>query len=166
MAQLNDIPLKTEGDSWVRVSDIGKAEEIRTPLSVQYRSRRRAKILLHPDSETRWRYEHDSGRGWSTQAAGASLRHPEADEKADLLFDQSVFVKEAINTVLDESLIGLALTSLMILLFLGNFRATTAVLLSIPVSILATFVKLKNGNATIKTMILGGTGAGAFARNR
>ena len=57
---------------------------------------------------------------------------------------------------LDESLIGLALTSLMILLFLGNFRATTAVLLSIPVSILATFVMLKLGNATINTMILGG----------
>ena len=54
--------------------------------------------------------------------------------KADLLFDQSVFVKEAINTVLHEGLIGLVLTSIMILLFLGNFRATTAVLLSIPLS--------------------------------
>ena len=52
--------------------------------------------------------------------------------KADLLFDQSVFVKEAINTVLHEGLIGLVLTSIMILLFLGNLRATTAVLLSIP----------------------------------
>ena len=76
--------------------------------------------------------------------------------KADLLFDQSVFVKEAINTVLHEGLIGLVLTSLMILLFLGNLRATTAVLLSIPLSILATFVLLKLGNATINTMILGG----------
>ncbi len=44
----------------------------------------------------------------------------------------------------------------MILLFLGNFRATTAVLLSIPLSVLATFVLLKLGNATINTMILGG----------
>ena len=55
-----------------------------------------------------------------------------------------------------EGLIGLALTSIMILLFLGNFRATTAVLLSIPLSILATFVLLEAGNATINTMILGG----------
>src|SRR5690349_4397575 len=76
--------------------------------------------------------------------------------KADLLFDQSVFVKEAINTVLHEGLTGLVLTSLMILIFLGNFRATTAVLLSIPLSILATFVLLKLGNATVNTMILGG----------
>ncbi len=87
---------------------------------------------------------------------GHLYRYSEADEKRDLLFDQSVFVKEAIRTVLEESLIGLALTSLMILLFLGNLRATTAVLLSIPISILATFVLLKLGDATINTMILGG----------
>jgi multidrug efflux pump subunit AcrB len=82
---------------------------------------------------------------------------------ADLLFDQSVFVKEAINTVLHETLIGLGLTSILILLFLGNFRATTAVLLSIPISALATFIILKLGNATINTMILGGL-ALAFSR--
>jgi multidrug efflux pump subunit AcrB len=51
----------------------------------------------------------------------------------------------------------------MILLFLGNFRATTAVLLSIPLSALATFVILNFGNATINTMILGGL-ALAFSR--
>ncbi len=72
-------------------------------------------------------------------------------------------MKEAINTVLHETLIGLVLTSLMILLFLGNFRATTAVLLSIPISALATFIFLNLGNATINTMILGGL-ALAFSR--
>ena len=82
---------------------------------------------------------------------------------AELLFDQSVFVKQAINTVLHESMIGLVLTSIMILLFLGNFRATTAVLLSIPLSALATFVVLNAMNATVNTMILGGL-ALAFSR--
>ena len=62
-----------------------------------------------------------------------------------------------------ETLIGLGLTSLLILLFLGNFRATTAVLLSIPISALATFIFLNLGNATINTMILGGL-ALAFSR--
>src|SRR5581483_9111807 len=81
----------------------------------------------------------------------------------NVLFDQSVFVKEAIQTVLHEGLIGLALTSLMILLFLGSLRATSAVLLSIPISALATFVILYTMGSTVNTMILGGM-ALAFSR--
>ena len=61
---------------------------------------------------------------------------------ASVVFDQSVYVKEAIRTVLHEGLLGLILTSLMILIFLGSVRATSAVLLSIPFSALATFVVL------------------------
>ena len=81
----------------------------------------------------------------------------------DIAFDQSVFVKQALSTVLHEGLIGLVLTSLMILLFLGNMRATGAVLLSIPISALATFVILYMMGSTINTMILGGL-ALAFSR--
>jgi multidrug efflux pump subunit AcrB len=82
---------------------------------------------------------------------------------ADVLFDQSGFVKEAIKTVFHEGMIGLVLTSIMILLFLGNVRATSAVLLSIPLSALATFVILSLMGATVNTMILGGI-ALAFSR--
>jgi multidrug efflux pump subunit AcrB len=57
-------------------------------------------------------------------------------------FDQSVFVKEALLTVGHEGIIGLVLTSLMILIFLGSMRARFAVLLSIPISALATFAIL------------------------
>jgi multidrug efflux pump subunit AcrB len=86
-----------------------------------------------------------------------------AQLKADVLFDQSVFVKEAIRTVMHEGLIGLVLTGIMILLFLGNVRATGAVMLSIPLSALATVVVLKLMGATINTMILAGI-ALAFSR--
>ena len=86
-----------------------------------------------------------------------------AQLKTDLLFDQSVFVREAIKTVLHEGLIGLVLTSIMILLFLGSLRATGAVLLSIPLSALATFVVLYMMGSTVNTMILGGL-ALAFSR--
>ena len=82
---------------------------------------------------------------------------------ASVVFDQSVYVKEALKTVLHEGIIGLVLTSLMILIFLGSFRATTAVLLSIPLSALATFVVLYLMGSTINTMILGGL-ALAFSR--
>jgi multidrug efflux pump subunit AcrB len=74
-----------------------------------------------------------------------------------------VFVKDAIRTLLDEGLIGLALTSLMILIFLGSLRATFAVFLSIPLSALATFVVLYMFGSTVNTMILGGL-ALAFSR--
>ncbi len=83
--------------------------------------------------------------------------------KTSIVFDQSVYVKEAINTVLHEGFLGLILTSLMILVFLGNFRATSAVLLSIPLSALAAFVVLAMMGGTINTMILGGM-ALAFSR--
>ena len=59
-----------------------------------------------------------------------------------MVFDQSVYVKKALETVLHEGVIGLVLTSMMILIFLGSLRATSAVLLSIPLSALATFVVL------------------------
>jgi multidrug efflux pump subunit AcrB len=73
-----------------------------------------------------------------------------------VVFDQSVFVKIAVKNVINEGSIGLCLTALMILLFLGNVRATISVLLSIPISCLAAFIALNLGASTINTMVLGG----------
>ena len=73
-----------------------------------------------------------------------------------VVFDQSVFVKNAIETLLHEGAIGLVLTSLMILVFLGSFRATVAVCLSIPLSALATFLVLALGGSSVNAMVLGG----------
>jgi multidrug efflux pump subunit AcrB len=83
--------------------------------------------------------------------------------KTAIAFDQSVFVKQALSTVLHEGLMGLVLTGIMILIFLGSPRATVAVLLSIPISALATVVVLYMLGSTINTMILGGL-ALAFSR--
>ncbi len=77
---------------------------------------------------------------------------------------RSIGVRERSHSdAADEGLIGLALTSLMILIFLGSLRATVAVFLSIPLSALATFVVLYMMGSTINTMILGGL-ALAFSR--
>ncbi len=73
-----------------------------------------------------------------------------------VVFDQSLFVKNAIETLLHEGAIGLLLTSLMILIFLGSFRATVAVCLSIPLSALATFLALALGGSSVNAMVLGG----------
>jgi multidrug efflux pump subunit AcrB len=80
-----------------------------------------------------------------------------------VVFDQSVFVKAAIENLIHEGAIGLVLTGMMILLFLGSPRATLAVFLSIPLSALAAFVALQLGGSTVNAMILGGL-ALAFSR--
>ncbi len=82
---------------------------------------------------------------------------------ARVVFDQSVFVKTAIENLVHEGAIGLLLTGLMILVFLGSLRATAAVFLSIPLSALATFVVLALGGGSLNAMILGGL-ALAFSR--
>jgi len=82
---------------------------------------------------------------------------------ARVVFDQSAFVKTAIRNLGNEGGIGLILTAFMILIFLGNFRATLAVMLSIPLSALAAFLALNLGGGTINSMVLGGL-ALAFSR--
>jgi multidrug efflux pump subunit AcrB len=82
---------------------------------------------------------------------------------ARVVFDQSAFVKTAIKNLGNEGGIGLILTAFMILIFLGNFRATPAVMLSIPLSALAAFLALSAGGSTINSMVLGGL-ALAFSR--
>jgi multidrug efflux pump subunit AcrB len=82
---------------------------------------------------------------------------------AKVVFDQSVLVKTAIKNLGSEGGIGLVLTAVMILVFLGNFRATLAVMLSIPLSALAAFLAINAGGGSINSMVLGGL-ALAFSR--
>lgn len=158
---LDSVPIKTVGTRWVSVGDIGEAKDA---SQLQYNivridGQKSAEIPIMK-----------SGGDSNTIQVVADLRELvkrlfdlPAQLVTDIVFDQSVFVKQALNTVLHEGLIGLVLTSLMILLFLGSMRATGAVLLSIPISALATFVVLYMMGSTINTMILGGL-ALAFSR--
>ncbi len=72
------------------------------------------------------------------------------------LFDQSIFVKGALNSVLLGGAMAAGLTALMILLFLGNWRLTLIILTSIPLSIVAALLVLYVGGQTLNTMTLGG----------
>jgi multidrug efflux pump subunit AcrB len=73
-----------------------------------------------------------------------------------LLFDQSVFVEQAIDSVLREGAIAAGLTALMILVFLGSWRSTLIVMVSIPLSILTSIAVLAALGQTLNTMTLGG----------
>jgi hydrophobic/amphiphilic exporter-1 (mainly G- bacteria), HAE1 family len=161
MDQLSKLPVKTVGTSWVSVGDVAKAEDAN---QIQYN-------LVRVDGQ-RSVYLPIMKQGGDTNTIEVVNGIRNAIEhlfdvpkqlKANVVFDQSAFVKEAIKTLLHEGVLGLALTSLMILIFLGSFRATTAVFLSIPLSAIATFVVLGVTGSTINTMILGGL-ALAFSR--
>lgn len=158
---LNDIPIKTEGTSWVTVGDVGKAEDA---SQLQYN------IVRIDGQKSAYIPIMKQGGDTNTIQVVEDVRKLTAnlfdlpqELRTSIVFDQSVFVKQAINTVFHEGAMGLALTSLMILIFLGSMRATFAVLLSIPISAMATFVILYMMGSTINTMILGGL-ALAFSR--
>jgi len=161
VADLDSLPIKTVGTQWVTVGDVGEAKDA---SQLQYNvvridGQKSAFIPIMKsggDSNTIQVVEDVRGLVKKLFDLPAQLR-------TDIVFDQSVFVKQALNTVLHEGFIGLVLTSLMILLFLGSMRATGAVLLSIPISALATLVVLSMMGSTLNTMILGGL-ALAFSR--
>ncbi|MGH6846339.1 MAG: efflux RND transporter permease subunit, partial [Methylocella sp.] len=73
-----------------------------------------------------------------------------------LVGDQSAFVKSAVNTVIEEGLLAAALTGLMILLFLGSWRSTLMITVSIPLAILASLTALSALGQTLNIMTLGG----------
>jgi multidrug efflux pump subunit AcrB len=76
--------------------------------------------------------------------------------KVDLLADQSVFVRAAVSAVIHEAIIAACLTALMILLFLGSWRSTLIIAVSIPLSILTSVIALSFLGETINIMTLGG----------
>jgi multidrug efflux pump subunit AcrB len=161
MDQLGKVPLKVKGNSWVTVNDVGKAEDAHGIQSniVRIDGQRSAYIpIMKQGGDTNTIALVDGVRQLIKH-----LYDIPPQMKTSIVFDQSVYVKEAINTVLHEGFLGLILTSLMILIFLGSFRATSAVLLSIPLSALAALVVLALMGGTVNTMILGGM-ALAFSR--
>jgi multidrug efflux pump subunit AcrB len=159
--EINDMPLKTVGDSSVLVRDVGKAVDshaIQTNI-VRVDGQRSVYLpILKQGGDTNTIAVVDGIRD--------ALKHLVDIPKqlaTRVVFDQSVFVKLAIDNLLHEGAIGLVLTGVMILLFLGSLRATAAVFLSIPLSALAAFLAISAGGGSVNTMVLGGL-ALAFSR--
>src|SRR5579862_5311094 len=158
---INALPLKTVGESPVLVADVGKAEDA---SQIQYN------VVRVDGQPSVYLPVLKQGGDANTIAvvdgikeAVAHLLDVPKQLVTKVVFDQSVFVRNAIDNLIHEGLIGLVLTGLMILIFLGSMRATVAVFLSIPLSALAAFIALALGNSTVNAMILGGL-ALAFSR--
>jgi len=158
---LNRIPLKSVGLGSVLVADVGKAED---SGAIQ------TNIVRIDGQKSVYIPVLKQGGGSNTIAIVNGVKDatkhlvdiPDVLKTA-VVFDESIFVKTALKNLLKEGGIGLVLTGVMILLFLGSPRATFAVLLSIPLSALACFLVIDGMGGSINTMLLGGL-ALAFSR--
>jgi hydrophobic/amphiphilic exporter-1 (mainly G- bacteria), HAE1 family len=158
---INSVPLKTLGGASVMVADIGHAQDAQQIQTNVVRVDGQKSVylpVLKQGGDTNTISVVDG-----VKKAVSSLSDVPKQLIAKVVFDQSIFVKKAIENLLHEGGIGLILTALMILLFLGSLRATFAVLLSIPLSALATFMVISASGGTVNTMVLGGL-ALAFSR--
>jgi HAE1 family hydrophobic/amphiphilic exporter-1 len=158
---INSMPLKTVGQSSVLVGDVGKAIDAQAIQTNIVRVDGQPSVYLPilkqgGDTNTISVVE-------GIKDALKNLVDIPKQLKTRVVFDQSLFVKTAINNLMHEGAIGLVLTGLMILLFLGSLRATAAVFVSIPLSALAAFLAISAGGGTVNTMVLGGL-ALAFSR--
>jgi multidrug efflux pump subunit AcrB len=161
VAALNRLPLKSVGNASVLVGDIGQAEDsgsIQTNI-VRIDGQQSVYVpVLKQGGDSNTITIVNGMKG-----AIKNLVDIPSQLKTAVVFDQSLFVKSAIRNLGNEGGIGLVLTALMILLFLGSLRATFAVLLSIPLSALAAFLCIRAGGGSINTMVLAGL-ALAFSR--
>ncbi len=151
---ITTMPLKTVGQASVMVADVGKAVDAQAIQTNIVRVDGQPSVYLPILKQ---------GGDTNTIAVVSGIREA-LKQLVDVpkqlvtrvVFDQSVFVKTAIKNLIVEGSIGLVLTGLMILLFLGSMRATSAVFLSIPLSALAAFLAISASGGTVNTMVLGG----------
>ncbi|MGB6490971.1 MAG: efflux RND transporter permease subunit [Methylovirgula sp.] len=151
---LNNMPIRQVGGTTVHLRDVA---HVRNGWAVQQnivRTNGRRSVLLtiikNGDASTLSVVD-------AVRAAMPELRKAAPPGmKMDLLFDQSIFVKQAIAGVLREGTIAAGLTALMILIFLGSWRSTLIVMVSIPLSILSSIAVFHALGQTINTMTLGG----------
>ncbi|HEX9405625.1 MAG TPA: efflux RND transporter permease subunit [Steroidobacteraceae bacterium] len=151
---LNDLPVSTSGGQVIYVRDVAHVRDGYAPQTNIVRTNGTRSALLQIEK---------SGNA-STLAIIANVKAMLPQIAAGLpkalgiqpVSDQSVFVSGAVSGVVREALIAAALTGLMILLFLANWRATLIVAVTIPLSILTSLIALSALGQTINIMTLGG----------
>src|SRR6201996_8378657 len=151
---MNAMPLKSYGNSSVLVADVGKAED---SGALQYN-------IVRIDGQRSvyvpiFKQGGNSNTITIVDGLKEAIKHLvdiPASLKTAVVFDQSIFVKLAIRNLVKEAGIGLILTGIMVLIFLGSPRATVAVLLAVPLSMLVCLLITNAMGGSINTMILGG----------
>ncbi len=154
VAALNDLPIRASQGAIVYIKDVA---QVRNGYAVQ------TNIVRSNGHRSAFLTVLKNGQASTLDIVNqvkAALPRVKADLPPALritpLFDQSIFVRTSINEVLREATIAAILTALMILLFLGSWRSTLIVCISIPLSILTSLCILAVLGETINVMTLGG----------
>jgi multidrug efflux pump subunit AcrB len=154
MEELGDLPIKSVNGAVIRVRDVAQVRDGYQPQQNVVRNDgvRGALLTIY---KTGAASTLDVVSGIKGAMPGILAGLP-SDLKVKEFADQSVFVRAAISGVIREGVIAAALTALMILLFLGSWRSTLIIALSIPLSVLASIAILSALGETINLMTLGG----------
>src|SRR4030081_573112 len=151
---LNSLPVKNVGGTIIQVSDVAQVRDGYMPQQ----------NIVHQDGvrSTLLQVFKNGSASTLSVAAGVKaamaniLKTVSSDIQVKQFADQSLFVQAAVSGVVREGVIAAALTALMILLFLGSWRSTIIVAVSIPLSVLASLAILSALGQTINLMTLGG----------
>jgi multidrug efflux pump subunit AcrB len=154
LSSLGDLPIKTVNGAMVYVRDVAQVRDGNPPQT----------NIVHVDGNRSVLLQVLKNGSVSTLAIIAGIKQRLEDMKSalppnlkiGLLGDQSLFVRGAIAGVAREGAIAAALTSLMILLFLGSWRSTVIIATSIPLAILGSIIALSAIGETLNIMTLGG----------
>ena len=154
IAELNELPVKTAGGATLLLRDVAHVRDAFSPQTniVRADGNRGALMSIYKNGNAS---TLDIVAGVKGIVAKASQALPPA-LKVTALFDQSLFVRASIEGVMREGLIAAALTAAMILLFLGDWRPTIVIAISIPLSIFVSIILLSMIGQTINIMTLGG----------
>ena len=154
LSGLNDLPVRTNGNITTYLKDVAQVRDGFQPQTNVVRQDGVRGVLLS--------VLKNGGASTLDIVSNVKALLPRAvqvlpdDVKVTPLFDQSVFVLAAIEGVVVEALIAAGLTALMVLVFLGNWRSTVIIALTIPLSILTSILVLFALGETLNLMTLGG----------
>jgi multidrug efflux pump subunit AcrB len=160
--ELLDLPIRMEPGNQVFLKDIGKIEDSATIQTSRVRI---------ATKESGWEGKRQVYVPIYRQAGASSLAvvndlknklkdieeyQCPAGTKLEFVIDQTIFVRQAIHSLIQEGIVGAVLVSIMILIFLGNWRMTLIASLSIPLAIMGAIICLYVSGNTINAMTLGG----------
>jgi multidrug efflux pump subunit AcrB len=154
VAELNDLPIKTVGSSTIYIRDVAHVRDGFPPqTNIARVNGQRAVLLTVQKAGNASTLDIISGIKGLLPQIQQTLP---ADLNIRLLADQSLFVRGSIQGVVREAIIAACLTGLMILIFLGSWRSTVIIAVSIPLSILTSIICMSALGETINIMTLGG----------
>ncbi|MGE0870064.1 MAG: efflux RND transporter permease subunit [Kofleriaceae bacterium] len=156
--ELAALPIKTVNGTTVYIRDVANVRDGNMPQTnmVHVEGKRSLLMTILKNGDASTLDVTDAIRKALPRALDRLPKEAQGKLRVKVLFDQSVFVRASIDGVVHEAIVAAVLTGLMILMFLGSWRSTLTVVISIPLSILFSITVLHALGYTLNVMTLGG----------